>query len=167
MTQTKKRSGNDLDTAPVSWRTCWPGRIDRSSTATALPYPRRQDSCDGAGTGRLACSASMLVSTTVDGKDGQARTEAETFADHPGLLTSPMVGVVHLVRAGGAAVRQDGRSSGRGRHGAADRGDEGIQPDQSASGRLHRAAVRLERHARRVRRAAAAHRLTRSCSTRS
>jgi acetyl-CoA carboxylase biotin carboxyl carrier protein len=43
----------------------------------------------------VAPGAALVISTAVDGKDGQARGEAEAFANHPGLLTSPMVGVVY------------------------------------------------------------------------
>jgi acetyl-CoA carboxylase biotin carboxyl carrier protein len=40
-------------------------------------------------------SAALLGSTPIDGKDGQPRSEPEDFAEHAGLLTSPMVGVVY------------------------------------------------------------------------
>lgn len=35
-------------------------------------------------------------------KDGMPRTEADAFADHPGLLTSPMVGIVYTSAEPGA-----------------------------------------------------------------
>jgi acetyl-CoA carboxylase biotin carboxyl carrier protein len=97
MTQTKKRSGIDLDTVrqlanvlaesgltEIEYAT-GDGRI-RVAKAAAAPVSVPVSA---------APAAPVLASASVDGKDGQPRSEAEAFADHPGLLTSPMVGVVY------------------------------------------------------------------------
>ena len=96
MTQTKKRSGIDLEIirqlaavlseAGLSEIEYASGdcrvRVAKILTSAALP---------GAGTP----SATVIASTPLTEKDGPARSEADAFADHPGLLTSPMVGVVY------------------------------------------------------------------------
>ena len=96
MTQTKKRSSIDLEIirqlaavlseAGLSEIEYASGgcrvRVAKILTSAALP---------GAGTP----SATVIASTPLTEKDGPARSEADAFADHPGLLTSPMVGVVY------------------------------------------------------------------------
>ena len=102
MTQSKKRSGIDLDTVrqlanmlaeyglteiEYANADC---RIRVAKTIAAAPLPAS-----------ATPDPAVLVPTTVD-KDGQGRSEADLFADHPGLLTSPMVGVVYTSSEPGA-----------------------------------------------------------------
>lgn len=96
MTQTKKRFSIDLEIirqlaavlseAGLSEIEYASGdcrvRVAKILTTGALP---------GAGTP----SATVIGSTSLTEKDGPLRSEADAFADHPGLLTSPMVGVVY------------------------------------------------------------------------
>lgn len=103
MTQTKKRTGIDLDTVrqlanmlaesglteiEYADADC---RIRVAKTISAAPAPLSA----------VAPDPAVLVPTTVD-KDGQAHSEADLFANHPGLLTSPMVGVVYTSSEPGA-----------------------------------------------------------------
>jgi acetyl-CoA carboxylase biotin carboxyl carrier protein len=98
MTQTKKRSGIDLDAVRQLVN------VLAESGLTEIEYATgdcriRVAKAAAAGLASVPAStvpsAAMLASTTIDGKDGQPRGEAEAFGDHPGLLTSPMVGVVY------------------------------------------------------------------------
>jgi acetyl-CoA carboxylase biotin carboxyl carrier protein len=93
MTQTKKRHSIDLDIvrqlatvlseaglSEIEYATddC---RVRVAKTFTAAPQ--------GAGTPLAVGSIPSAE------KEGQSRSEADAFAKHPGLLTSPMVGVVY------------------------------------------------------------------------
>jgi acetyl-CoA carboxylase biotin carboxyl carrier protein len=98
MTQTKKRSGIDLDTVRQLANVLAESGLTEIEYATAdcrIRVAKTAAAAPASVAASAAPSAAVLVSTTVEGKDGQARTEAEAFADHPGLLTSPMVGVVY------------------------------------------------------------------------
>jgi acetyl-CoA carboxylase biotin carboxyl carrier protein len=98
MTQTKKRSGIDLDAVRQLANVLAESGLTEIEYATAdcrIRVAKTAAAAPASVAASAAPSAAVLVSTTVDGKDGQARGEAEAFADHPGLLTSPMVGVVY------------------------------------------------------------------------
>ena len=104
MTQTKKRSGIDLDTVRQL------ANMLAESGLTEIEYANadcriRVAKTIAAAPASLPASATpdsaVLVPTTV-AKDGQAHSEADLFANHPGLLTSPMVGVVYTSSEPGA-----------------------------------------------------------------
>jgi acetyl-CoA carboxylase biotin carboxyl carrier protein len=106
MTQTKKRAGIDLDTVRQLAHMLTESGLTEIEYANADCRIRVAKTIAGASASLPACDASdttMLVAPTVDGKDGQGRSEADAFVDHPGLLTSPMVGVVYTSSEPGAA----------------------------------------------------------------
>jgi acetyl-CoA carboxylase biotin carboxyl carrier protein len=93
MTQTKKHDTVDIDVVrrlaevlaetgltEIEYATGdWRVRVVKTPAAIAAPAP----------------AAPILVAKGAADKDGPPATEAEALADHPGLLTSPMVGVVY------------------------------------------------------------------------
>ena len=106
MTQTKKRAGIDLDTVRQLAHMLTESGLTEIEYANADCRIRVAKTIAGASTSLPACDApdaTMLVAPTTDGKDGQGRSEADAFVDHPGLLTSPMVGVVYTSSEPGAA----------------------------------------------------------------
>jgi acetyl-CoA carboxylase biotin carboxyl carrier protein len=105
MTQTKKRSGIDLDTVRQLANMLAESGLTEIEYANAdcrIRVAKTVAAVPASLPASAAPDAAVLVSATVDGKDGQARNETDAFADHPGLLTSPMVGVVYTSSEPGA-----------------------------------------------------------------
>jgi acetyl-CoA carboxylase biotin carboxyl carrier protein len=100
MTQTKKHPGVDIDSVRQL--------VDILTEAGLSELEYASGDC------RIRVSRSPAVAplspqlpagpsvATGAGKDGQPRSEADTFADHPGLLSSPMVGIVYTSSEPGA-----------------------------------------------------------------
>ena len=103
MTQTNKRSGIDLDIVRQL------ANMLAESGLTEIEYANadcriRVAKTIAAAPASVPTSAtpdSAVLAPTVD-KDGQPHSEADLFANHPGLLTSPMVGVVYTSSEPGA-----------------------------------------------------------------
>jgi acetyl-CoA carboxylase biotin carboxyl carrier protein len=97
MIQMKKHSGIDLDIVRQLANLLAESGLTEIEYATGHCRVRVAKAAAAPASAPVGAppGAALLISTAVDGKDGQPRGEAEAFADHPGLLTSPMVGVVY------------------------------------------------------------------------
>jgi acetyl-CoA carboxylase biotin carboxyl carrier protein len=98
MTQTKKRSSIDLEIIRQLASVLAEAGLSEIEYATGDCRIRVSKILGAAATAQVGATtpnAAAIVSTSLAEKDGAPRTEADEFADHPGLLTSPMVGVVY------------------------------------------------------------------------
>lgn len=95
MTQTKKRSSIDLDIIRQLATVLSEAGLSEIEYASGDCRVRVAKILTAAPAGVGTPSASVIASTSMTEKDGPLRSEADAFADHPGLLTSPMVGVVY------------------------------------------------------------------------
>ena len=91
MTQTKKRSSIDLDIIRQLAIVLSEAGLSEIDFASG-DYRVRVAKILTAAAPPIAATPSA---TSMTEKDGPSRSEADAFADHPGLLTSPMVGVVY------------------------------------------------------------------------
>ncbi len=95
MTQTKKRSSIDLDIIRQLATVLSEAGLSEIEYASGDCRVRVAKILIAAPAGVGTPSAAVIASTSMTEKDGPLRSEADAFADHPGLLTSPMVGVVY------------------------------------------------------------------------
>lgn len=96
MTQTKKRSSIDLDIIrqlATVLSEAGLSEIEFASGDCRVRVAKILNAAAPPGVGTP--SATVIASTSMTDKDGPSPSEADAFADHPGLLTSPMVGVVY------------------------------------------------------------------------
>jgi acetyl-CoA carboxylase biotin carboxyl carrier protein len=96
MTQTKKRSSIDLDIIrqlATVLSEAGLSEIEYASGDCRVRVAKILTTAAPSGVGTP--SASVIASTSMTEKDGPSRSEADAFSDHPGMLTSPMVGVVY------------------------------------------------------------------------
>ena len=96
MTQTKKRLSIDLDIIRQLAAMLSEAGLSEIEYATGDCRVRVAKTLTAAAPQGAGTAPSMAIgSISPAEKDGQSRSEADAFTDHPGLLTSPMVGVVY------------------------------------------------------------------------
>jgi acetyl-CoA carboxylase biotin carboxyl carrier protein len=95
MTQTKKRSSIDLEIVRQLASVLAEAGLSEIEYATGDYRIRVCKTLGGTAAAHGATTPNAAVPTSLADRDGAPRTEAERFTDHPGLLTSPMVGVVY------------------------------------------------------------------------
>jgi acetyl-CoA carboxylase biotin carboxyl carrier protein len=96
MTQTKKRSSIDLEIVRQLASVLAEAGLSEIEYATG-DYRIRVSKTLGATAAAHGATTpnAAIVPTSLAEREGAPRTDAEEFTDHPGLLTSPMVGVVY------------------------------------------------------------------------
>ena len=94
MTQTKKRPSIDLEIVRQLASVLAEAGLSEIEYATG-DYRVRVCKSVVATAAQGATTQDAAVPTMRADREGAPRTEAEAFADHPGLLVSPMVGVVY------------------------------------------------------------------------
>jgi acetyl-CoA carboxylase biotin carboxyl carrier protein len=96
MTQTKKRSSIDLEIVRQLASVLAEAGLSEIEYATGDCRIRvcKTLGAPAAAHGATTPNAAMVPTSLAEG-DGAPRTEAELLTDHPGLLASPMVGVVY------------------------------------------------------------------------
>lgn len=96
MTQTKKRHSIDLDIIRQLATVLSEAGLSEIEYATNDCRVRVAKTLTMAAPQSAGTAIPAAIGPTSPAeKDGQSRSEADAFADHPGLLTSPMVGVVY------------------------------------------------------------------------
>jgi acetyl-CoA carboxylase biotin carboxyl carrier protein len=95
MTQTKKRSSIDLEIVRQLASVLAEAGLSEIEYATGDYRIRVSKTLGATAAAQGATTNAAIAPTSLAERDGAPRSEAEEFTDHPGLLTSPMVGVVY------------------------------------------------------------------------
>jgi acetyl-CoA carboxylase biotin carboxyl carrier protein len=95
MTQTKKRSSIDLEIVRQLASVLAEAGLSEIEYATGDCRIRVCKALGATAAAQGVTTNAAIVPTSLAERNGAPRTEAEGFTDHPGLLTSPMVGVVY------------------------------------------------------------------------